>query len=90
MIDFTKSLGAELAPLNIMVNCVAPGWVDTEMCTEVFAQPGFREKIEAGIPLKRIPPPEDIAGPILFLVSDMARHIVGEVINVNGGSVMCG
>ncbi len=90
MIAFTKSLGAELAPLNILVNCVAPGWVDTEMCTEVFAQPGYRKKIEDSIPLKRIPPPEDIAGPILFLVSDMARHIVGEVINVNGGSVMCG
>jgi 3-oxoacyl-[acyl-carrier protein] reductase len=90
MIAFTKSLGAELAPLQIRVNCVAPGWVDTEMCKEVFAEPGFRERIEDSIPLKRIPPPEDIAGPILFLVSDMARHIVGEVINVNGGSVMCG
>lgn len=90
VIAFTKSLGAELAPLQIRVNCVAPGWVDTEMCTEVFAEPGFRERIEDSIPLARIPPPEDIAGPILFLVSDMARHIVGEVINVNGGSVMCG
>ncbi len=89
IISFTKSLAAELAPLDIRVNCVAPGWVDTEMCEEVFRAPGFRAKVEDSIPLKRIPPPEDIAGPILFLASDLARHITGEVINVNGGSVLC-
>jgi 3-oxoacyl-[acyl-carrier protein] reductase len=89
IISFTKSLAAELAPFGIRVNCVAPGWVDTEMCEDVFRQPGFRQKVEQGIPLKRIPPPEDIAGPILFLVSDLANHITGEVINVNGGSVLC-
>ncbi len=89
IISFTKSLAAELAPFGIRVNCVAPGWVDTDMCEEVFRIPGFRKKVEDGIPLKRIPPPEDIAGPILFLASDFARHITGEVINVNGGSVLC-
>jgi 3-oxoacyl-[acyl-carrier protein] reductase len=89
IISFTKSLAAELAPLGIRVNCVAPGWVDTEMCEEVFRTPGFRAKVEDSIPLKRIPPPEDIAGPILFLASDLARHITGEVVNVNGGSVLC-
>jgi 3-oxoacyl-[acyl-carrier protein] reductase len=89
IISFTKSLASELAPSGIRVNCVAPGWVDTDMCEEVFRIPGFRKKVEDSIPLKRIPPPEDVAGPILFLASDLARHITGEVINVNGGSVLC-
>ncbi|HAR35339.1 MAG TPA: hypothetical protein DCR87_00245 [Acidobacteria bacterium] len=90
LLALTKSLAVELAPANIRVNCVAPGWVDTDMCTEVFADPEFREKVRQSIPLKRIPPPEDIAGPILFLVSDLAVHITGEILNVNGGSVLCG
>ena len=89
IISFTKSLAVELAPYGIRVNCVAPGWVDTDMCGEVFADLRFRKKVEDSIPLKRIPPPEDIAGPILFLVSDLARHITGEILNVNGGSVLC-
>jgi 3-oxoacyl-[acyl-carrier protein] reductase len=89
LISFTKSLAAELAPAGIRVNCVAPGWVDTDMCEGVFQIPGFRREVEESIPLKRIPPAEDIAGPILFLVSDLARHITGEVVNVNGGSVLC-
>lgn len=86
----TKSWAAEFAPYNIRVNLVAPGWVDTDMCTEVFRDPAFRESVRQSIPLKRIPPPEDIAGPILFLASDLARHITGAIINVNGGSVLCG
>lgn len=86
----TKSLAVELAPFGIRVNCVAPGWVDTDMCTEVFSDPEFREKVRRSIPLLRIPPPEDIAGPILFLASDLARHITGEILNVNGGAVLCG
>lgn len=89
LISLTKSLSTELAPFGIRVNCVAPGWVDTEMCQEVFRDPEYRTKVEQSIPLKRIPPPEDIAGPILFLVSDLARHITGEVLNVNGGAVLC-
>ncbi len=89
LISFTKSLAVELAPYGIRVNCVAPGWVDTDMCEDVFADLEFRKKIQESIPLKRIPPPEDIAGPILFLASDLARHITGEVVNVNGGSVLC-
>lgn len=89
LVALTKSLAVELAPFNIRVNCVAPGWVDTDMCAEVFSDPDFRKAIQKSIPLKRIPPPEDIAGPILFLVSDLARHITGEVLNVNGGSVLC-
>lgn len=88
LISLTKSLAVELAPFNIRVNCVAPGWVDTDMCAEVFSDPDFRRKVKESIPLKRIPPPEDIAGPILFLASDLARHITGEVLDVNGGSVL--
>lgn len=88
VIALTKSLAIEYAP-DILVNCVAPGWVDTEMCTDAFAG-GGRARVEATIPLRRIPPPEDIAGPILFLCSDLARHVTGEIVNVNGGSVLCG
>lgn len=88
VIALTKSLCVEVAP-QIRVNCVAPGWVDTEMCTVPYAD-GGKQRIAEGLPLKRIPPPEDIAGPILFLLSGLSRHITGEVINVNGGSVLCG
>jgi len=89
IISLTKSLAVELAPYNIRVNCVAPGWVETDMCSEVFSDPDFRRKIQESIPLRKIPPPEDIAGPILFLASDLAQHVTGEVLNVNGGSVLC-
>lgn len=90
LIAFTKSLAVELATSGIRVNCVSPGWVDTDMCTEIFSDPDFRKKVEESIPLKRIPDPVDIAGPILFLVSDLARHITGENLNVNGGAVLSG
>lgn len=90
LISFTKSLADELGPFNIRVNCIAPGWVDTDMCAEVFGDPSFRQNIQESIPLKRIAEAEDIAGPILFLASDLSRHITGEVLNVNGGSVLCG
>jgi 3-oxoacyl-[acyl-carrier protein] reductase len=90
LISLTKSLAVELAPYGIRVNCVSPGWVDTDMCTGVFNKPGYRSDVEKGIPLGRIAAPEDIAGPILFLVSDLALHITGENVNVNGGSVLCG
>jgi 3-oxoacyl-[acyl-carrier protein] reductase len=88
IIALVKSLAVECAP-NILVNCVAPGWVDTDMCIPAFEGEG-RERVRQTIPLRRIPPPEDIAGPILFLCSDLARHVTGEVVNVNGGSVLCG
>src|SRR5437899_1570538 len=89
-ISFTKSLAAELGPFGINVNAVAPGWVDTDMCADVFAQPGFRKSIEDGIPVGRVATPEDIAWPIVFLCTEWARHINGEILNVNGGSVLCG
>ena len=87
--SLTKSLAVELAPYDIRVNCVAPGWVDTDMCDEVFSDTDFKEEVINSIPLKRIATSEDIAGAILFLASDLAFHITGEIINVNGGSVLC-
>ncbi len=90
VISFTKSLAAELGEYNITVNSVAPGWVETGMSEEVFSDKEYKEKVRQEIPLKRIAKPEDIAGPVLFLASDLARHINGEILNVNGGSVLCG
>lgn len=90
VISYTKSLSTELAPFGISVNSVAPGWVDTDMCEEVFSDKEYKENVRAGIPVGRIATAEDIAGPVLFLASDLARHITGEILNVNGGSVLCG
>ena len=89
MIAFVKSLCIELAKRDITVNCVAPGWVDTEMAAKPYADGGKR-RIEANIPIGRVAAPRDIAGPIVFLCSDLARHITGEILNVNGGSVLVG
>jgi 3-oxoacyl-[acyl-carrier protein] reductase len=90
LISYTKSLAAELGPRGIRVNCVAPGWVATDMTAATLADPASRAEIERSIPLGRVASPEDIAGPILFLVSDLGRHVQGEVLNVNGGSVLAG
>lgn len=89
MISFVKSLCVELAKRDITVNCVAPGWVDTEMAAKPYAG-GGKERIAAGIPLGRVADTRDVAGPIVFLCSSLARHITGEVVNVNGGSVLPG
>jgi 3-oxoacyl-[acyl-carrier protein] reductase len=88
MISATKSWSTELAP-EIRVNAVAPGWVDTDMTAEALAGDG-RLKALASIPLQRIATAEDIANAVLFLASPMARHITGEILNVNGGSVLVG
>ena len=86
VISLTKSLAVELAP-GITVNCIAPGWVDTDMSAATLrAKPAILKTI----PLGRAASAEDIAGPIVFLCSPLARHITGEVLNVNGGSVLCG
>jgi 3-oxoacyl-[acyl-carrier protein] reductase len=90
VISFVKSLAVELAQFNITVNSVAPGWVDTEMSGEVLNNEDMRREIIKGIPVGRIATARDIAGPILFLASDLAKHINGEILNVNGGSVLCG
>ncbi|MFI5214594.1 MAG: SDR family NAD(P)-dependent oxidoreductase [Gemmatimonadales bacterium] len=89
LIALTKSLAIEMAP-DVRVNCVAPGWTDTDMAAPALTGGGRRRQIEATIPLGRVASAEDIAGPIVFLCSDMARHITGEILNVNGGSVLCG
>jgi 3-oxoacyl-[acyl-carrier protein] reductase len=89
-ISLMKSLAAELAADGIRVNAVAPGWVLTEMTAEVFQDEERRRSIELGIPLGRIAMADDVARPIVFLCSDWARHITGEVLNINGGSVLCG
>jgi len=90
MISFTKSLAAELAGNNINVNCVAPGWVETDMTSEVLSDKNYKTKVEKETLVGRVAPPKDIAGPVLFLASELARHINGEILNVNGGSVLCG
>lgn len=90
MISFTKSLASELGPFNINVNSIAPGWVLTDMSKSVLSNKKSLEEELKKIPLGRIATADDIAGPVLFLASDMSRHINGEVLNVNGGSVLVG
>ena len=90
LISYTKSLGTELGPRGIRVNCVAPGWVDTDMSAASLADPAERAGILKLIPIGRVASAADIAGPVLFLVSDLARHLQGEIVNVNGGSVLAG
>lgn len=88
VIGLTKSLAPELVEFNIRVNCVAPGWAETDM-----SRPALEERADevlAKIPMNRVADPDEMAGPILFLVSDMASFITGEVLNVNGGAVLCG
>jgi len=89
LLGWTKSLAVELGP-SIRVNAVAPGWVRTEMVEEALTDASRRRSVLHEIPRGRIGDPEDVAGPIAFLASDLAAHITGEVLNVNGGSVRCG
>ena len=89
-IAFTKSLSSELAPSGINVNSVAPGWVITDMTSDVFADAASLESISKTIPRRKVATPEEIAGPIVFLCSRWADNITGEILNVNGGSVLCG
>lgn len=89
-IAFTKSLAEELGKWGINVNAVAPGWVDTEMTEMALGDSKRRAAIAQGIPIGAIATPEDIAAPIAFLCTDWARHITGEILNVNGGAVLCG
>ena len=88
VISYTKSLAVELGSRNIRVNAVAPGWVYTDMAREAID--ARREQILAEIPLKRVATVRDIAEPVCFLLSDAAGFITGEVLNINGGSVLCG
>jgi len=88
-ISFTKSLAVELAP-TIRVNCVAPGWVDTELNNSVFGDTTYKQQVTDAVPLRRIATADDVALAIIFLASDWSRHITGEILNVNGGAVLCG
>ncbi len=90
IISLVKGLCTELARDNILVNCVAPGWVDTDMCIPVTRKPAELGKVNSGIPLRRFARAEEVAMPILFLASEMSTYITGEVLNVNGGNVLCG
>lgn len=89
MISFTKALACELAP-KIRVNAVAPGWIETAMVRPAFEDKEYERSVIDAIPLKRIATTDDIALSICFLLSDWSRHITGEILNINGGSVLCG
>jgi 3-oxoacyl-[acyl-carrier protein] reductase len=90
IISLTKSLSSELAARGIRVNCVAPGWVTTEMSAPALRDPELGPKIAAGIPVGRPGTPREIAGPVLFLCTPLAGFISGEIVNVNGGAVLAG
>jgi 3-oxoacyl-[acyl-carrier protein] reductase len=90
LISMVKGLSTELAPDRIYVNCIAPGWIATDMSTPALNDPKSREAIFATIPLRRVGKPEEIAAPILFLCTEHAGFITGEVFNVNGGAVLVG
>jgi 3-oxoacyl-[acyl-carrier protein] reductase len=90
VISLVKGLATELAPHNILVNAVAPGWVMTDMARPILRKPSEKRKVTCSIPLRRFGRPEEIAMPILFLASDMSTYMTGEIININGGNVLCG
>jgi 3-oxoacyl-[acyl-carrier protein] reductase len=89
LISLTKSLASELAIDSIRVNCVAPGWVDTDMSHAALVSPDGPKYISL-IPMGRAAHPEELAGPIVFLASQWASFITGEILNVNGGAVLAG
>jgi 3-oxoacyl-[acyl-carrier protein] reductase len=90
VISMVKGLSTELARDGIYVNCVAPGWVDTDMSAAALNDPKSRSAIFATIPLGRAAKPEEIAAPILFLCTPAAGFVTGEIFNVNGGAVLAG
>lgn len=90
LISFTKGLALELARHHIYVNCVAPGWVDTDMSRPSLDDPAIAKEVLRPIPMGRVGTPEEIAGPILFLCTPHAGFITGEIFNVNGGAVLVG
>lgn len=88
-ISFTKALASELCP-KIRVNAVAPGWIETAMVRPVFDDEDYKQTVIRSIPLQRIATTDDIALSICFLLSDWSRHTTGEILNINGGAVLCG
>lgn len=88
-ISFTKALASELCP-KIRVNAVAPGWIETAMVRPVFEDDAYKQSVLKSIPLNRMAATDDVALAICFLLSDWSRHITGEILNINGGAVLCG
>ncbi|MEX2191399.1 MAG: 3-oxoacyl-ACP reductase family protein [Bacteroidota bacterium] len=88
VIAFTKSIAVELAPRGVYVNCVAPGWVSTDMTFPALRNRSALRAIERSIPRGKVATPDDIAGPVLFLASPLSDHLVGATLCVNGGGVM--
>src|SRR5574341_2362774 len=88
VISMVKGLSTELARDRIKVNCVAPGWVDTDMAAPALNDSAVRAKVFATIPLGRVATPAEVAAPILFLCTEHAGFITGEIFNVNGGAVL--
>jgi len=90
LISLTKGLSSELAAQGIRVNCVAPGWVHTDMAAPALNDAQTRKKIFSTIPMGRVATPDEIAGPVLFLCTPLAGFMSGEIVNVNGGAVLVG
>jgi len=90
LISLTKGLSTELARDGIYVNCVAPGWVETDMSLPALNDPATAPKIFATIPIGRVARPIEVAAPILFLCTPYAGFMTGEILNVNGGAVLAG
>lgn len=90
LISMVKGLSTELAPNHIYVNCVAPGWVDTDMSRSTLDDPVAAKTVLDKIPLGRVGTPEEIAAPVMFLCTAGAGFITGEIFNVNGGAVLAG
>ena len=89
LISFTKALATELCP-KIRVNSVAPGWIETAMVRPAFDDPEYYQAVVRSIPLQRVATTDDVALAICFLLSDWSRHTTGEIMNINGGAVLCG
>jgi 3-oxoacyl-[acyl-carrier protein] reductase len=92
LISLTKSLAVELGPSGIRVNAVAPWWVETDMSREALERARRSGELQRGetSPLGRVAIPAEIAGPVLFLCSRLADYVTGEILNVNGGTILCG
>jgi 3-oxoacyl-[acyl-carrier protein] reductase len=90
VISLTKSLAPELAAHGILVNCIAPGWFDTDMSKPSLGSARSRREVLSAIPLGRVGAPDEFAGAVLFLASGLSTFVTGEILNVNGGAVLVG
>jgi 3-oxoacyl-[acyl-carrier protein] reductase len=88
MIAFTKSIAVELAPHHIIVNCVSPGWVATDMTARELRDPKIGEEIRKIIPRGHVATAKEIAESVLFVASELSNNLIGSIISTNGGAVM--